>query len=107
MNNKQLESFESLASEYAQQIREGNDGDIEQYANRNPELASRIRRLFPVLQMMERQGESRDSWTADELLKLEPQLPAINELPTKTLGDFLLIREIGRGGMGVVYEAEQ
>lgn len=25
----------------------------------------------------------------------------------KTLGDFLLVREIGRGGMGIVYEAEQ
>ena len=29
------------------------------------------------------------------------------ETPAKMLGDFRLLREIGRGGMGIVYEAEQ
>ncbi len=34
--------------------------------------------------------------------------PAVEPIPeTEDLGDFRLIREIGRGGMGVVYEAEQ
>ncbi|MFH0947092.1 MAG: serine/threonine-protein kinase, partial [Planctomycetota bacterium] len=40
-----------------------------------------------------------------------PELPGVPRDPEgpldTTLGDFRLIREIGRGGMGVVYEAEQ
>ena len=34
-------------------------------------------------------------------------MSAPGEEPTGTLGDFRLIREVGRGGMGIVYEAEQ
>jgi hypothetical protein len=38
---------------------------------------------------------------------LEPRENAAGAGTAGTLGDFRLIREVGRGGMGIVYEAEQ
>jgi serine/threonine protein kinase len=60
-------------------------------------LADDIRDLFPALVGMEQVKEDRQD--------IEP--PAIVLPPLEQLGDFRIVREIGQGGMGVVYEAEQ
>jgi hypothetical protein len=43
-----------LAEEFTRRIREGTHPEIEEYARSHPELAARIRELFPTLMFLER-----------------------------------------------------
>jgi serine/threonine protein kinase/WD40 repeat protein len=90
---------EHLAEEFAERRRRGERPTIDEYAARHPELAEAIRDLFPALLMMEDLGDGSLGVTG-------PQV-AQGDAPSRRLGDFRLLREVGRGGMGVVYEAEQ
>jgi eukaryotic-like serine/threonine-protein kinase len=89
--------IEVLASEYAEKARQGQNPSIESYVERYPELASEIRELFPMVAALEQWKSDREN----EVLRA--QLP--DQFKLKQLGDCRLVREIGRGGMGVVFEA--
>jgi serine/threonine protein kinase len=88
-----------LAEDFLARQRRGESPSVEQYAAGHPELAEEIRELFPAMAAME-QLKARDERTSGGLASLGP-------VKLDRLGDFRIIREIGRGGMGIVFEAEQ
>jgi hypothetical protein len=88
-----------LADDFAARYRRGERPSLQEYIDRHPELADDIREFFPTLVEMEQVKDDRQA---------PVEQAASNTLPApERLGDFRIIREIGRGGMGVVYEAEQ
>ena len=72
-----------------------------EYVARHPEYADQIEDLFDAVAMMEQFSTAERA--AREATKRRDR-PA--KLPER-LGDFRIIREVGRGGMGIVLEAEQ
>jgi serine/threonine protein kinase/tetratricopeptide (TPR) repeat protein len=73
----------------------------EEFLARYPDLAQDLDACLSVLHFIGRAGDGPRSLAA-EVAGTQPP-----EQATGQLGDFRLIREVGRGGMGVVYEAEQ
>jgi WD40 repeat protein len=87
-----------LADEFAARHRAGERPTLGEYCSRHPDLADDIRLLFPAVVELERAKADAGP---------ELAVAAADSPPVTHLGDFHLLREVGRGGMGVVYEAEQ
>ena len=93
---------ELLAEDFLDRKRRGEQPTLREYVERYPELADDIRDLFPALLMMEDLGENSGGTTGS--LAADGIAAGVR---LQRLGDYRILREIGRGGMGVVYEAEQ
>ena len=77
-----------IADQFTEAVARGERPDVESFARQHPEVASLLRQVLPAIEAM------------------RAAAPPAFAVP-QVLGDFRLLREIGRGGMGIVYEAEQ
>jgi serine/threonine protein kinase/WD40 repeat protein len=99
-NEGARDPIDELAEEFLARYRRGERPALSEYVARRPDLADDIRDLFPALVMMEEAGPVAPHGPAGFDRAAARRAP-------EQLGDYRILREVGRGGMGVVYEAEQ
>jgi serine/threonine protein kinase/tetratricopeptide (TPR) repeat protein len=93
----QQELLDQLAEEFAERCRKGERPSIQEYIDRYPQAAESLREILPSVALLEqlkpgRRNVDRESSSQKKL---------------ERLGEYRIVREVGRGGMGIVYEAIQ
>ena len=101
-DGEQDPSLEQLVDDLIERLQAGDNVDLEAVIREHPDHAEPIRRMIPALEALVDFGETSATSNGRR-----PGRALEAGTPAKVLGDFRLIQEIGRGGMGIVYEAEQ
>lgn len=97
--DQQQELLDNAVEEFTERLRQGKRPSIAEFKERYPSVSDEIEDLLTSVAMIE-ELKNQNTATTDSLKKEMKQITRLERI-----GDYRIIRELGRGGMGVVFEA--
>ncbi|MEM7782175.1 MAG: serine/threonine-protein kinase [Planctomycetota bacterium] len=91
--------LDEIVEDFTQKLREGKHPPIDEYQKKHPELSGSIAEVLASVAMIEKLKTAANATPS-------PNQKTLNEVSKlAAVANYTIIREVGRGGMGVVFEA--
>ena len=95
----QQELLDEVVEDFTARLRSGQRPAISEYSDKHPELSEDIEEVLTSVAMIEELKRQTGSISGS----LKREMKEILQLDR--IGDYQIVRELGRGGMGIVFEA--